>query len=526
MFREDTKTGGDRATSFKKGQDMAAPESVLDRVTAYARETQLLESSLATLEWDQQTYIPERANDYRSDQIALLAKMLHERKTSSEFGDLVQSLSEATAGEDPHSPSATTARMLQKSYERQVRLPTDLVEALARACSKGQQVWVEARKQNSFADFEPMLSEIVQLKKQEAAAVGYEECPYDALLDEYEAGMRVSQLTPILDGLRKELVPLVEAIVATGKQAPVELLQQDFPTAKQEELGKLAAAEIGFNFDRGRLDVTAHPFCTELGPHDCRITTRYDESFFSSAFFGIMHEAGHGIYEQGLPPEQYGLPPGRYVSLGVHESQSRLWENQVGRSKSFWIGMLPKVKGIFAPTLDDVGLDDWYFAINNVKPSLIRVEADEATYNLHIIIRYELEQALIDGSLAVGDLPDAWNEKYHSFLGVTPPDFASGVLQDVHWSAGLFGYFPTYTLGNLYGAQLFQKAEQVLGDFDEPFRNGQFEPLRAWLTENVYRHGQCFTAVELVENATCSPVSHASLMQHLSGKLKPLFGIG
>ena len=498
---------------------------LLKRVTDYARETQLLESSLATLEWDQQTYIPVKANDYRSDQIAYIAKLLHERKTSASFGDDLAELTSVAKDQDPHSDAATIARMLNKSYQRQVKLPADLVEALARACSKGQQVWVEARKNDSFADFEPTLTEVVKLKCEEAEAVGYQEDAYDALLDEYEPGMKTSELKPILENFRADLVPLVDAIRGSQKQAPIELVQRQFPAHLQEELGMYAATKIGFDFDRGRLDKTAHPFCTDLGPNDCRITTRYDESFFSSAFFGILHEAGHGIYEQGLRTDQYGLPTGRYVSLGIHESQSRLWENQVGRSRAFWEGMLPKAKEVFSGTLDDVSLDDWYFALNNVKPSLIRVEADEATYNLHIIIRFELEQEIFSKQLSVKDLPEAWNAKYESYLGIRPPSAADGVLQDVHWSAGLFGYFPTYSLGNLFGAQLFKKAQSVLGDLDEAFRKGEFDELRSWLTAHVYQHGQNYTAMELVENATGEPLSHAPLIEHLSSKLSPLFGL-
>ncbi|MEX0977907.1 MAG: carboxypeptidase M32 [Pirellulales bacterium] len=279
------------------------------------------------------------------------------------------------------------------------------------------------------------------------------------------------------------------------------------------------------DFRRGRLDVTAHPFCTELGPNDCRITTRYDEHFFNGAFFGTLHEAGHGIYDQGLRTDWYGLPPGEYVSLGIHESQSRLWENLVGRSRAFWQHFFPALQQAFPAALSGVSLDGFYFAINDVRPSLVRVEADEATYNLHILVRFELEQALLKGDLPVSDLPGAWNEKYHQYLGIRPDSDSDGVLQDVHWSAGLVGYFPTYSLGNLYASQFFEQAEKDLGALAPQFARGEFAPLRRWLTENIHRHGRCFSAAELVQRITGKPLSHAPLIAHLRKKLGPLYGM-
>jgi carboxypeptidase Taq len=293
----------------------------------------------------------------------------------------------------------------------------------------------------------------------------------------------------------------------------------------QETFGKEAAARIGFEFPSGRLDVTHHPFCTNVGPRDTRITTRYDERFFPSAFFGILHEAGHGIYDQGLPAEHYGLPPGKYVSLGIHESQSRMWENMVGRSRAFWDFFFPAVKQAFPNALDGVSLAEFHYAVNDVRPSLIRVEADEATYNLHIIIRFELEQELIEDRLKVADLPAAWNERYQQYLGIKPPHDADGVLQDVHWSAGLIGYFPTYTLGNLYAAQFFRQADKDLGGLERQFALGQFLPLRDWLREKIHHQGQRYTAAELVQNITGKPLDHKPLIDYLRKKLGPLYGI-
>jgi carboxypeptidase Taq len=317
----------------------------------------------------------------------------------------------------------------------------------------------------------------------------------------------------------------VQAIMTSGKKAPTEILERNYPAAAQEAFGKAAAAAIGFEFDRGRLDVTHHPFCSGMGPHDCRITTRYDEQFFPSAFFGILHEAGHGIYDLGLRPEQFGLPPGTYLSLGIHESQSRMWENQVGRSRAFWQHFYPQAQDAFPEALRQTSLDDFCFAINNVQPSLIRVEADEATYNLHIIIRFELEQAILTGDLPIADVPAAWKQKYREYLGVEPPNDADGCLQDIHWSAGLVGYFPTYSLGNLYSAQFFEQADKDLGGLAAMFARGEFAPLKQWLNQNIHHRGQCYTAAELVKLVTSQSLSHAALMRHLRGKLGPLYGV-
>jgi carboxypeptidase Taq len=286
-----------------------------------------------------------------------------------------------------------------------------------------------------------------------------------------------------------------------------------------------ASTGIGFDYARGRLDVMHHPFCTETGPDDCRITTRYDESFFSSAFFGTLHEAGHGIYEQGLRSEYYGLPPGKYCSLGIHESQSRLWENLVGRSLSFWQYFYPRAQELFPEALADVPLNDFYQAVNHVSPSLIRVEADEATYNLHIIIRFQLEQAVINGELETDDLPAAWNQKYKDYLGIVPETDAEGVLQDVHWAAGLVGYFPTYSLGNLYASQFFDQCRQELGDLDIMFREGNFLPLKKWLNEKIHLPGQCYSGPELAESVTGEKISPARLINHLREKLAPIYGL-
>ena len=319
---------------------------------------------------------------------------------------------------------------------------------------------------------------------------------------------------------------LVGAIAASGKTPNLEILKRNYPVDQQAEFGRLAAAQIGFDFDCGRIDETAHPFCSGLGPGDTRLTTRYDVNFFPMAFFGTLHEAGHGIYDQGLDAAHYGTPMGESVSLGIHESQSRMWENFVGRSRSFWTHFFPEARKRFAAALDDVDLDAFYFAVNNVERSFIRVEADEVTYNLHILLRFEMEQAMMNDGLSVDDVPSAWNERFEKYFGLTPPDDANGCLQDIHWSGGGIGYFPTYTLGNLYGAQLFEQAREDLGDLDAQFAAGDFSPLKNWLNAKIHRQGQRHLAGDMIKEVTGKPLSHEPLVRHLKAKFGALYGVG
>jgi carboxypeptidase Taq len=457
--------------------------------------------------------------------MTFISGQVHQRRTNPRIGELLAFLAGSELTKDPHSDSAATLRQLQRDFDKRVKLPQALVEELTRASVLGQQAWVKARQANDFASFAPHIEKLYALKRQQAECLGYRDHPYDALLDDFEPEAKTSEVAVVLAALRDELAPLVQAIMQSGKRGPVEMLARRYPRDAQEAFGKMAAAAIGFDFQRGRLDVTHHPFCSGMGPHDCRITTRYDEQFFSSAFFGILHEAGHGIYDQGLRPDQFGLPPGTYLSLGIHESQSRMWENLVGRSRAFWRHFFPQLVAAFPAALQGIQPDEWFWAINHVQPSLIRVEADEATYNLHIIIRFELEQALLTGDLPVGDLPAAWREKYRQYLGIEPPTDADGCLQDIHWSAALIGYFPTYSLGNLYASQFYEQADRDLGGIDEQLARGEFAPLKEWLQRNIHQRGQCYSAAELVELVTGQPLSHAPLMRHLRGKLGPLYGV-
>lgn len=497
-----------------------------EKLCKHIRETALLKSTQGLLEWDERTKMPPLAGPYRAEQMAYLSGLVHQRETAPELGEWLTELADGPIVAEPHSDMETVIREMKRTFDKKTKLPKSLVEELTRVSILGQQAWVEARPKNDFASFRPLLERMIDLKRQEADAIGYDTTPYDALLDDYEPGETAANVTRVLGNLRDQLVPLVARIADSGKTAPVTILKRHYPVDKQEEFGLRAANSIGFDFQAGRLDLTQHPFCSGSGPFDVRLTTHYNDHFFNSGFYSILHEAGHGIYEQGLRKENYGLPTGEAISLGIHESQSRSFENLVGRSRAFWEHFYPPLQQTFPEALSEVSLDDFYFAVNDSRPSLIRIEADEATYNLHILIRFELEQALIVGDLRVVDLPRAWNEKYEHYLSVTPPNDADGCMQDVHWAAGLFGYFPTYSLGNLYASQFFEQARHDLGDLDSQFRKGEFKPLHDWLSENIYQHGQRYRANELVEKVTGKPLSHEPLMKHLEGKFSELYELG
>jgi len=540
------------------------PHEAYSELIRRTRDLSYLASTSSLLGWDEQTFMPEGGAFHRSAQMGLLAGLHHERATDPKLGELLAVVESSDLVAEPTSPAAVNARELRRSYNRRVRLPRTLVEDLARTTSLAQPEWVAARTTCDFVRFRPWLEKIIQLKRDESACLATEtpiagkpaeahsshkkapapappaRSPYDPLLDDYEPGANSQELATLFHALRSELVPLVATIsercrrlnhggASTGSNQPPggarsAILTRFFPRARQQVFGEAAAAAAGFDFKRGRLDVTAHPFCSGIGTGDCRITTRYDEHNFSDAFFGILHEVGHGLYEQGLDPEHYGTPMGEAVSLGIHESQSRLWENAVARSRPFWTYWFPMARRIFHEALSDVSLDAFHTAVNHVGPSLIRVQADELTYNLHIIVRFELEQALLSGDLAVADLPAAWNQKYEEVLGLKPGNDAEGCLQDIHWSAGLIGYFPTYTLGNLYAAQLFAKAETELGGLEEAFAHGDYESLLAWLRQKVHCEGQRRRPAELIEHITGNKPDHRPLIASLKRKYSELYG--
>ena len=500
-------------------------QTLFDDVCKHVRQACLLYTAGAVLDWDERTKMPAANAEYRAEQTTLLSGLLHQRWTDKAFVGKVAELAAGPLSADGDSDSAVMIRRIKRQVEKKTKLPQSLVEELTRTAVLGQSAWEKARRNNDFAHFLPWLTRTYELKRQQAEALGYRQTAYDALLDDYEPEELTANVGRVLAELRSKLVPLVAAIAGSKRRPEVAVLAREYPVDAQEAFGKEAAAAIGFEFDRGRLDVTAHPFCTTLGPHDCRITTRFDGHFFNAAFFGILHEAGHGIYEQGLPPDRFGLPLGEAVSLGIHESQSRMWENLVGRSRAFWRHFYPAAQARFPASLTGVDAETFYFAINDVRPSLIRVEADEATYNLHILIRFELEQALLSGDLPPADAPAAWNDKYRQYLGIASETDANGVMQDVHWAAGLVGYFPTYTLGNLYAAQFFAAADRELGGLHAQFARGEFRPLRQWLREKIHCHGQRYTSAELVKQVTGQELSSAPLMKHLKDKYGELYGV-
>jgi carboxypeptidase Taq len=490
------------------------------RLCEKQREIKLLGGVNALLGWDQETYMPPKAAEVRSEQLALLAGLIHDRVASPEIGGLLAELEKTKLEPEP----AANVRETRRFYDRETKLPKELVSELARTCSLAQEAWVKARKANDFPAFAPFLTKLLELKREAARKIDPSRDAYDVLLDEHEPGMTTAQLTQLFSGLAAELAPLVKKIVASPKKPRVEITRRKFPREKQEELGRLVARDMGFDFEAGRLDVSPHPFCSGFAPSDVRITTRYKEDEMTESLFGIMHEAGHGLYEQGFRPEHFGTPLAEACSTGVHESQSRLWENMVGRSRAFWRCYWPTLKTLFPGQLADVSESDWVFAINEVVPSLIRTEADEVTYNLHVIVRFEIERDLLSGRLPVADLPHAWNAKMQALLGVTPPTNSDGCLQDVHWSFGAFAYFPTYTLGNLYAAQLHAKASKEL-DLEKKLEKGELAPLKQWLRENVHRKGMFVRPAKLIEEVTGKPPRMDDFVAYLKKKYGELYGV-
>lgn len=500
------------------------PQEAYDWLRQHSLETAHLNSLGHLLGWDQRTQIPPKGHDHRHTQFAMLAKWLHQRTTDPRLGERLAAVEGSELVREPLSVEAVNVREWRRDYDRATRIPQDLAVALAQAAAEGETVWERTRPDNDWPTFRPFLARLVDLKRQEAEALGYAQEPYDALLDDYEPGETAAGLAPLLAELRDALIRLLEAIQGSRRRPDRELLHRHFPRADQERFARLAAEKIGYDLQAGRLDPTAHPFSTGIGPGDVRITTRYDENCFSMAFFGVLHEAGHALYDQGLPAEHWGTPRGQAVSLGIHESQSRMWENLVGRSLGFWRFFFPEAQRTF-PAWREVPLEDFHRAVNEVRPDLIRTEADEITYNLHILLRFELERALVRGDLQVADLPGAWNEKMEAFLGLTPPNYSQGVMQDVHWSAGHLGYFPTYTLGNLYAAQFFARAEKDLGDQEGSFARGDFAPLLTWLREKIHSQGSRYRPRELVETVTGEPPNPAYLIGYLTKKFGALYDL-
>ena len=475
-------------------------QTKLETLKTKLKDIRNLYNAAAVLVWDQQVYMPTGGAEARAEQLATLNKLAHEMFTTGEIGRLLADLAQADFDYD--SDDASLIRVVQRDYDKACKLPPTLVEEMSRTFSLGQQIWTKARADNDFAQFQEILAKIVDLSIQKAEAYGYEDCIYDALLDEYEPGMKTTEVNRVFEALKAELVPLVRAIADRIEAVDASCLKQNYDETAQWDFGLIPLKAIGFDLERGRQDKSVHPFTINFSINDVRITTRVHKELFPSALFGTLHEGGHALYEQNCAPELEGTFLAGGTSLGVHESQSRLWENVLGRSRPFWQFYYPRLQEFFPRQLADIGQEEFYRAINKVSPSFIRVEADEVTYNLHIFLRFELEQALVEQQLRITDLPEAWNAKMQEYLGLTPPQDALGVLQDIHWSGGSIGYFPTYTLGNVLSLQFYDQTLRDIPDLSDQFSRGEFGALLAWFKDKIHRHGRKYTAAELVERVT------------------------
>ncbi len=498
---------------------MSAYDELLERL----RDIDLVGQIGGLMSWDQEVLMPPKAAALRAEQLAWISKTGHQRLTDPHIGKLLDEL-ESTDGLGD--VQAANVRLARESYDKATKLPTEFVEEMAKHRSRAQISWSEARAKDDFSIFRDDLAKAIDLARRKADYLGYDELRYDALLDIYESGLTVARVDPLFAGLRDNVAPLIKAVVESGSRPDISWVEDNqWGQPGQEALSQGVSEAIGFDFSAGRRDSSTHPFCGGSNPDDVRWTTRYSESDPFGSLYGSMHETGHGTYEQGRRRDLDFQLAGEANGLGVHESQSRLWENQVGRSREFCEWALPLWQKHFPQNMDGVGSEDLWQAVNLVEPSLIRVEADEATYNVHIMIRYEVEKRLIAGDLEVDDLPDAWDDMYEEFLGIRAPNRALGVLQDIHWSMGAFGYFPTYTLGNLYAAQLLAAARRDLPDHDEQIRRGEFAPLLTWMREHVHQRGSILEPADLIEEATGSPPSPDAFVDYLKDKVERLYGV-
>ena len=471
--------------------------------------------------------MPPKGQAFRAKQLGQLARMTHEMQVQPEIGDLLAACeTDANLTADPLGPTTVNIRQLRRNYQRATKLPGDLVAERAETASMARAQWAQARKDNCFDDFRPWLEKLILLQRRAAECYGWpaEGEPWDALADGYEPESSARQITGLFAPLREKLVVLVQRLQNSG-HAPEPIFNDlELPVDRQHHFVRMVAERIGFDFSAGRLDQSVHPFCSGTHCHDVRMTTRFSGSLVD-ALSSTMHESGHGMYAQGLPEAHLGTPMGDDVSLGIHESQSRIWENHVGRSPSFWAWCLPRIIKHFQLPADRISPDEAYRAVNRVQPGLIRVEADEVTYNLHIMVRFELERSMLRGDLSVADLPGAWDERYREYLGIEVPDDTHGCLQDVHWSMGAIGYFSTYTLGNLYAAQFFERATRDMPDLFSEFACGRFDSLKNWLYQKIYQHGQRYRADELCQHVTGQALSADSLLRHLEQKYQSVYRI-
>ncbi|RYG36960.1 carboxypeptidase M32 [bacterium] len=490
--------------------------TALETLKSRLADVNALHSAVALMDWDQQTYMPHGGADARAVHTSVLSRMAHETFVADETQ---KALGDAT----PEGPDdEALLRVVKRDLELATKLPSKLVEEKTRLASIAHEEWVKARAENDYASFSPTLARMFEIAKEEADHLGYTDDPYDALLNQYEEGGTAKDVRAMFDAIRGPQVELVKAI---GGQPKINdsVLYGDWEEAKQREFTLMLVKEVGFDLERGRQDTAPHPFCTGWSIGDTRLTTRF-KPYIGSAIFGSLHEAGHGVYEQGSPQKWDLTPLAGGVSLGIHESQSRLWENIVGRSLPFWKRFFPQLAEKF-PALAGLGAEGYYRLINKVEPSLIRVEADEVTYNLHVMVRFEIESAMLKGELDVKSLPDAWNAKYEEYLGITPPSDAEGCLQDVHWSQGSIGYFPTYTMGNLLSYQFWTKLQEDLGDTDALIENGEFAKILGWLGEQIYSKGRSMPPKDLVQHVTGRPMDPKPYLDGLGAKYRALYGL-
>jgi carboxypeptidase Taq len=499
-------------------------EAKLAQLKTMLAEITDLKGAVALAEWDHQTYMPPGGAEARGNQIGTLQRLIHDRQTSAEMGRLLDELKPYAVSLDPDSDDARLVKVIAHDYEVATRVAAEWVVEFAQVTTLAQQAWIEARAKNDFPLFRPHLEKIVELEHRYVAFFPPADHPYDYLLDRFEPGMKTAEVKAIFDALRPRQVELIKA-VAARPQVDASFLHQPFDEKKQWDFGVEVITKFGYDWKCGRQDKAAHPFTNSANRSDVRITTRLAPDFLNTMLFGTMHECGHALYGLGSDPglDRTSLDDG--ASYAIHESQSRMWENLVGRSLPFWEHFYPRLQEIFPAQLGNVPLEKFYKGINKVQPSLIRVEADEATYNLHIMLRLELEIALIEGKLAVKDLPDAWNSTIKEYLGVTPPNDAQGVLQDIHWSSGYIGYFPTYALGNLVSAQLWEVIRRDIPGLAEQIRAGKFEALLAWLREKVHKHGRKFEPQELVQKITGSKIDPAPYLRYLKEKFSQIYGL-
>ncbi len=499
--------------------------SKLQTLKARLNEAHDLQMVSDLLEWDQQTYMPPGASEARSEHYATLKRLAHEKFVADEVGVLLDDLASTEVMADPDSDDACLVRVAKDEYDRKRRLPAALVGAIARHQTVAHEVWVKARSESNFELFRPALEKMFDLKRRQAEALGYTESIYDPLLHEYEPFMKTAAVKATFDGLRSEIGPLVKAVSARADAVSDAVVRQPFDVDSQRRFAVSVIRQFGFDFDCGRLDVAVHPFCSNFSPTDVRLTTRFDPNFLNPALFGAMHESGHGMYEQGVSPALQRTLLCGGASLGLHESQSRMWENLVGRSRPFWRHFFLKLQAAFPSQFGGVSMETFYRAINKVQPSLIRVEADELTYSLHIMLRFELEQEVLEGKVRVADLPAAWNAKMNDYLGIVPPDDRLGVLQDVHWASGMIGYFATYALGTIVSVQLWEKAVADVPAIPSQIEQGEFSGLLGWLRENVHRHGKKFPPAELARRATGGPLDAAPYVKYLKKKYGEIYGV-